>query len=172
VQTLQNGIEVPTNSDTYKLTQDLANMGNKTNVAIPVESQAVRDALSGKFPGMTVARLDLPRCPLETYDGTKWSISDVPWANIPLAQGFDHFTGSGWSGIKYAVRNGWVIVNGAVYRADAWGDDTTCSVIPAAYKPSVKIQGSNGCNVEPTVGNITLGAGVGAKSFSATWPLF
>jgi len=173
MQTLQNGIEVPTNSDTYKLTEHLANMGDKSNVVIPVASKDVRDALLDKYPGMTVARTDLPRCPLETYDGTNWSPSDVGWTNVPLAGAFDHWTTNGWSGMKYAVRNGWVILNGAVTRATAWAGDATCGVMPASLRPAVRIQGSAGVQVEPTAGNISLLAGgPGPVSFSATWPLF
>lgn len=56
-QTLPNGIPVPINSDGYNLTGDLANMGNGTNVIIPVANQAARDALTA-VTGMVVVRLD------------------------------------------------------------------------------------------------------------------
>lgn len=72
MQILQNGAQVPTNSDTYKLTEDMATMGATLNVIIPVQNKDARDALENKFPGMTVARLDLPGVPKETYDGTNW----------------------------------------------------------------------------------------------------
>ncbi|MCT9624277.1 hypothetical protein HWD94_03955 [Pseudarthrobacter equi] len=72
MQTLQNGIKVPTNSDPYKLTDDLAQMGLSSNVIIPVQTKADRDGLADKFPGMTVSRLDLPGAPLETWDGNNW----------------------------------------------------------------------------------------------------
>jgi len=171
MQTLQNGIEVPTNSDTYKLTEDLAKMGDTSNVAIPVQNKDARDALDGKFPGMIVCRLDLPNAPLETYDGTDWSPSDTPWTTVGLAWGFAHFTDGGWSGLKYAVRNGWFMLDGAIKRDTAWPNETTCAVVPGGFKPGVKIQGT-GCSVEPTVGNIILSAGSGTASISATWPLF
>jgi hypothetical protein len=100
------------------------------------------------------------------------SVADVAWTNVPLAQGFDHFLGSGWSGLKYAVKNGWVMVDGAVQRGTPWPSDFTCAVIPSQYKPSVKIQGTGPGQIEPTVGNITLAAGSGSVSFSLTWPLF
>lgn len=98
--------------------------------------------------------------------------ADVPWTNIPLAQGFDHFTGSGWSGLKYCVKSDWVMIDGAVQRGTAWAADTTCAVIPSAYKPAHKIQGTGPGQIEPTVGNITLAAGSGSTSFSLTYPLF
>lgn len=173
MQTLQNGIEVPTNSDLYKLTEDLAKLGDTSNVVIRVVSQAARDALEDPYAGMTVARLDLPGCPLETHDGTKWPVSNTGWTNVPLAGGFDHWIANGWAGMKYAVKNGWVILNGAVTRDTAWAGDATCGVIPAALKPVVRVQGSGGVQVEPTAGNVSLLAGgPGPVSFSATWPLF
>lgn len=171
MQTLQNGAQVPTNSDPYKLTEDLAKMGDTLNVIHRVNSKAERDALHDKYPGMTVVRLDLAETPLETFDGTNWSISDVPWTNMPMALGFGHFTGAGWSGLKYAVRNGWFIVAGAVTRVQPWPTEITCAVVPAEYKPGVKIQGA-GCSVEPTVGNVLLAPGSNTASLSATWPLF
>ena len=58
MQTLQNGITVPTNSDPYNLTADLAKSFGEASVVIPVASTAVRNALVKK-DGMAVARLDL-----------------------------------------------------------------------------------------------------------------
>lgn len=71
MQTLQNGIVVPTNSDPYNPTADLATMGLKSNVIIPVTTQAQRDALTGKFNGMTVRRIDLGG-DLQWWNGTIW----------------------------------------------------------------------------------------------------
>lgn len=58
MQQLPNGITVPTNSDTYDLTGDLAKSFGQANVVIPVASLAARDALV-KRAGMVVTRLDL-----------------------------------------------------------------------------------------------------------------
>jgi len=141
--------------------------------ALPVSSQAERDALS-LYDGLRVLRLDIIGHPVETYDLTasKWTVSDASWTDVPLAGGFTYWTSNGWSGMKYAVRNGWVILNGAVTNTGAWAADATCGVMPAALKPAVRIQGS-GVQVEPTAGNISLLAGgPGPISFSATWPLF
>lgn len=97
------------------------------------------------------------------------TVADVPWTNLSTVQGFVPFTTSGWSGVKYAVKNGWVIINGAVSRSAAWAD-LTGAVMPAAYKPVVKVAGA-GCEVEPTAGNVVIKTGSGSVSFSATWPL-
>lgn len=72
MQTLQNGIVVPTNSDPYSLTADLAVMGAKSNVIIPVSTTAQRDDLTAKFVGMTVRRLDLGGA-LQWWNGTDWT---------------------------------------------------------------------------------------------------
>ena len=72
MQTLQNGIEVPTNSDEYSLTTHLANMGNKSNVRIRVANAAARDALTGKTAGMSVWRLDTAR--QEDWNGSRWAV--------------------------------------------------------------------------------------------------
>jgi hypothetical protein len=96
---------------------------------------------------------------------------DVPWTNLATVQGFTPNNTTGWAGIKYAVKNGWVIVNGSVSRATAWGNDQAVAVMPSAYKPAYRVQGSD-VAVEPTVGNVSINAGSGVTSFSATWPLF
>ena len=137
---------------------------------LPVYSEAERDALS-KYDGLIVQRRDLPGRPQETYDGAKWTVSDVSWTNLGTVQGFTPNNTTGWSGIKYAVKNGWVILNGSVARDTSWGNDQTIAVMPAAYKPAYRIQGSD-VQVEPSVGNVTINAGSGVTSFSATWPLF
>lgn len=71
MQTLANGIKVPTNSDAYNLTADLAVMGNAANVIIVAATAAVRDALPSKYLGMTVRRTDLGGA-LEWWNGTAW----------------------------------------------------------------------------------------------------
>jgi hypothetical protein len=173
MQILENGTQVPTNGDPYNLTDDLAEMGITAGSVYKVASESARDALTTVSAGSVVSRTDLPSAPLETFDGTNWSVSDSDWTNVPLAGGFTHWTTNGWSGMKYAVRNGWVILNGAVTKDTAWAGDATCGVIPASLRPAVRIQGSAGVQVEPTAGNVSLLAGgPGPVSFSATWPLF
>ena len=77
MQKLENGIEVPTNSDTYNLTADLAKMGRTANVIIPTHSQAERDALT-KTIGMAVTRLDITGAPIQIWDGTNWNHQGRP----------------------------------------------------------------------------------------------
>lgn len=171
MQTLQNGIEVPTNSDTYKLTEDLAKMGDTANVIIPVADEAARNSIPDPYASMTVSRLDLPGAPLETHDGTKWPVSNSSWALLPMAQAFNHHNGGGWSRLKFAVRDGWVMVSGAVERATPWATGITCAIIPAILRPATKIQGTNNSYVGPE-GNVSLAAGSVAVSFSLSWPIF
>lgn len=72
MQTLDNGIEVPTNSDDYALTEHLANMGAKSNVVTIVADAAARDALS-TYRGRPVYRLDLSR--VEVWNGARWAVT-------------------------------------------------------------------------------------------------
>lgn len=74
MQTLQNGIPVPTNSDTYNPTQQLAEAFDAADVLIRVPSKAARDSLV-KRDGMAVARMDLGGL-VEVWDAdlNEWSI--------------------------------------------------------------------------------------------------
>lgn len=169
-----NKTKTPAGPDGWNLTPDLGTALDAANVVVPVATQSERDALAppgGKYAGMVVSRTDLPGAPLERWDGAAWTVTDVPWTTLSTVQGFTPNTTSGWSGIQYAVKDGWVIVNGSVGRGTSWGSDQAIAVIPSALKPACKIQGA-GVQVEPTVGNITLDAGSVVASFAITWPLF
>lgn len=74
MQTLQNGIPVPTNSDTYNPTKQLEDAFNAADVVIRVPSQSARDALD-KRDGMAVARMDLGG-KIEVWDEdlNRWSV--------------------------------------------------------------------------------------------------
>jgi hypothetical protein len=71
MQTLENGIEVPTNSDDYALTQHLAGMGDTSNVVTLVADVTARNALV-TFEGRVVYRLDISR--LEAWNGARWAV--------------------------------------------------------------------------------------------------
>jgi hypothetical protein len=75
MQTLQNGIEVPTNGDDYNLTVHLAEAFKDANVVIPVPSQIAEDALV-KFDGMTIVRTDQVGRPHYTWDGDEFLRKD------------------------------------------------------------------------------------------------
>ena len=78
MQTLFNGVEVFTNSDTYDLADDVAEAFKTANLLIRVGSTGQRDLLETIAPGgvlpdgTTVVRTDIAGCPSETWDGTKW----------------------------------------------------------------------------------------------------
>ena len=71
MQTLENGVVVPTNSDPYNLTDDLGNAFKQVPGAVRVSSQAQRDALT-KYTGLRVQRMDLPGHPDDIWDGSAW----------------------------------------------------------------------------------------------------
>jgi hypothetical protein len=173
MQTLYNGVEVFTNGDDYNLADDVAAAFASANLVVPVPSEAVRDALPDPYAGMTVARTDLPGCPLETHDGDSWPISDTGTITLEVLPEhlFSPVTVNGWAGITYAVRNGIVTLNGAVSRGSGWGDDQIVARMPAELWPAFRIQGA-GCQVIPSTGDINLPAGGIAASFSASWPLY
>ncbi|ALV45837.1 hypothetical protein MB46_10430 [Arthrobacter alpinus] len=138
---------------------------------IPVRSLAERATITATAPGLSVARLDLPGVPLETWDGTKWPVSDIPWTNLGMAQGFTPVIGSNWAGMRYRVKDGWFVASGAVQRASSWPVDQVFALIPAALRPGTRIQGSN-CQFAFTDGNLSMdAAGSVARAVYIAWPL-
>jgi hypothetical protein len=77
MQTLQNGIPVPTNSDDYNPTDQLATAFDAADVLIRVGNQSARDALV-KRDGMAVVRTDLGGR-IEVWSSTLnlWSLGDI-----------------------------------------------------------------------------------------------
>lgn len=70
MQTLDNGIEVFTNSDDYDLAEDAANLGRTANVVTRVADQAGRDALL-KYHGRPIYRLDTSE--MEIWNSVRWA---------------------------------------------------------------------------------------------------
>ena len=94
MQTLQNGIEVFTNSDEYDLATDVADAFGDANVVIVVANATARDALT-KHAGMPVYRLDVAR--MEIWNGSRWA---VPAAT---ERGHDYTTPSTIADVTYAT---------------------------------------------------------------------
>ncbi|MFJ4286396.1 hypothetical protein ACIPY0_12190 [Paenarthrobacter nicotinovorans] len=69
MQTLDNGITVPTNSDDYNPANDMANAFGQVPGATRVANQAARDALT-KYDGRKAQRMDLPGQPIDTWDAS------------------------------------------------------------------------------------------------------
>jgi len=97
-QTLKNKVAVPTNSDEYDLTADLATAFLGANVVIPIGSSAERTALTGLVTGQCIVRTDLPGQPIETWNGTKWL--DYAAGNITLGALYQAF-GAGYGAPGY-----------------------------------------------------------------------
>ena len=80
MQTLYNGVQVPTNGDPYNLMDDLAAAFESANVIIQISSQTQRDGLAALAPGGVlpvptfIYRTDLNR--RETWNGVEW-LGDV-----------------------------------------------------------------------------------------------
>lgn len=100
MQTLKNKVVVPTNSDEYDLTADLAAAFLGANVVIPIGSAAERTALTalGVMTGQCIIRTDQPGQPIETWNGTKWL--DYASGNIALGGLYQAF-GAGYGTPAY-----------------------------------------------------------------------
>ncbi|GAA3399420.1 hypothetical protein [Pseudarthrobacter polychromogenes] len=138
MQTLENGIKVPTNSDDYDLTNDLAEMGDTTNVIVLVSGQTQRDGLT-KYSGLTVRRLDLAGCPTEVWDGAKWHRSPVIASTELVEDGFWDING----GLMRTVTDGFTQVT-ASFQMTRTGPDIPVTTgdsviiigaIPAGFRP-------------------------------------
>jgi len=101
-QTLKNKVVVPTNSDEYDLTADLATAFLGANVVIPIGSSSERTTLqtAGVMTGQCIVRTDLPGQPIETWNGTKWL--DYAAGNITYnANGYYQAFGGGYGNPGY-----------------------------------------------------------------------
>ena len=171
MQTLQNGIEVPTNSDPYNLTDDLANMGNGANVIIPVNNQDARDGLTDKFIGMTVRRLDF-RGTLEWWNGTGW-VSERGVAYTPIWSGVTDFgTGGSLTG-TYWVQGDQVRVRAkAKFGLSAtMGTGAVYCPLPPGYPIAGSEPGTLGTGFHVTSGGILrpLVVFAGSSTTASVW---
>ena len=151
MQTLQNGIKTITNGDNYDLAEHLKQFGTTANVIIPVTSQDQRDALTDKFVGMTVRRLDF-RGTLEWWNGSSWTsqrgVSYTPlWSGVADFGAGGSLTGTYWvSGDRVTVRAKAKFGDAAKTPAEKMGTAAVYCPLPAGYP----IAGSE---------NATLGTG-------------
>lgn len=90
-----NGMDIPTNSDPYDLTDDLAGMATGANVIRRAASAAARDALPNKSAGTPAYRTDTGR--LEIYNGARWAVP------ASTERGHDYTTPSTIAGTDYAT---------------------------------------------------------------------
>jgi hypothetical protein len=171
MQTLQNGITVPTNGDPYNLTGDLADMGNKANVIIPVSTQAQRDGLTAKFVGMTVRRLDF-RGTLEWWNGSSW-VSQRGVAYTPIWTGATDFgTGGAMTG-TYWVDGDQVTVRAKAKFGTAGnlGLGAIYCPLPPGYPVAGAEKGTLGTGFHVTTGGILrpLVVFTGSSATASVW---
>lgn len=70
--------------------------------------------------------------------------NDTGWITPTLQNGFAHRTDFGWGGVKYRAYNGYIIYQGSISNASAWGVGTTIVNVPALYNTPVnRIMGTN-----------------------------
>lgn len=94
MQTLDNGIEVFTNSDDYALAEHAAKMARTSNVVTIVADKAARDALT-KYQGRPCYRLDKSR--MEIWNGARWAVTSI------TELGHAYTTPSSIAGVAYAT---------------------------------------------------------------------
>ena len=144
MQTRPNGIEVPTNSDDYKLTTDLANMADKAKVLISVPDAATRDGLAGAWPGGAlpipthVYRTDVDA--IETWDGVKWTGYFDQDLVLTNSGGTTFVNSIGGDPLNVTVRQGVATISGMVSRT--LGTGTTVANIPTGARPRKNIRQS------------------------------
>lgn len=139
MQILENGIEVPTNSDDYNLTDDLANMGETSNVTYLVSSQSARNLLT-TYDGLTVRRLDLAGRPTEVWDGATWTRSPVVTAGVIVPDGFWAITGGPiktvTTGLTQVTATLQMVRTGPNMTINVADTTLTSAIIPAGFRPS------------------------------------
>jgi hypothetical protein len=171
MQTLQNGIQVFTNSDDYNLADDMEDFGLTSNVIIPVTSEAQRDALTGKFLGMTVRRLDF-RGTLEWWDGSGW-VSERGVAYTPIWSGVTDFGSGGALTGTYWVRGDQVTVRAKAKfgLAATMGTGAVYCPLPPGYPIAGAEPGTLGTGFHVTSGGILrpLVVFAGSSTTASVW---
>lgn len=158
-QNTYNKATTPAGPDAWNLTPDLKKMLETSNIPVPVSSQAERDGLNppgGKYPGLTVMRLDIAGKPLEVYNGSSWdrhiaplvrSMSPHIGTNIPS----DAFLNGTLRPIEQ--------FESVIVETSSIGNFTVTfpAPFPNAVGPVVAIHGDNTAFADAAKYNVTLG---------------
>lgn len=87
-QTRPNKIVTITNDEAYDLATHLARMADSANVIVNVYSQAEADAITPKYAGLAVRRLDLGVDAIDVWTGTAWFGARTPFGHAGITGGF------------------------------------------------------------------------------------
>lgn len=119
----------------------ITNTGRLTvarGAAVPVRSQAERDALAaawGGSGGLTVKRLDATGTPMEEWDGTSWRryrFAETPsWSNLALNAPFTATS----EGARYTVHEGVCHFRVSATRTTVWSPPVSLWTFPAGVRP-------------------------------------
>lgn len=139
MQTLQNGVKVPTNGDPYNLTDDLATAFGTTNVDVIVSSATARDALT-KYDGLSVRRLDVTGRPTETWDGSKWTRSPIVTSAPAIADGLWTITGGFLktviADLTQVTATLQLVRTGPNMTINVADTTLTATIVPSGFRPS------------------------------------
>jgi hypothetical protein len=139
MQTLENGVQVPTNGDPYNLATDLANSFKSANITVNVANQAARDALT-KYDGLAARRLDVSGRPTEVWDGAAWTRSPVAVSAFPTPDGLWQIKGAFLrtvvTGLAQVTATLQLVRTGPSMLILTGDTVLTSSIVPAGFRPS------------------------------------
>jgi len=139
MQTLENGVTVPTNGDPYQLTTDLANAFKSANVNVLVANQAARDALT-KYDGLSVRRKDVSGRPTETWDGSAWTRSPVEVSAFATPDSLWQINGAYLrtvvTGLAQVTATLQLVRTGPDMLINTSDTVLTSSIVPSGFRPS------------------------------------
>ncbi|AYN57874.1 virion structural protein [Arthrobacter phage Faja] len=124
---------------------------------LPVYSSAERDALT-KYDGLAVRRMDLSRRPVETWDGSAWSLGDYYETSATVTS-----FSTGWSATagyapKVYRQGNRVFLEGAVTLGSG-ADWSSILTIPAGFRPSANaFLGANVSSTGAAAVELTIGS--------------
>jgi len=158
MQTLENGVQVFTNGDTYNLAGDIATAFSTANVIVKVSTDAARDALT-KYDGLTVRRLDVTGRPLEVWDGSGWTRSPVLVSAPPTPDGLWTITGgylrSVVNGLAQVTATLQLVRTGSSILINTADTTLTSSIVPVGFRPSANAFFAGSVNTNTGVYNST-----------------
>lgn len=139
MQTLENGVQVFTNGDTYQLAADTAAAFNSAKFPVIVANQAARDALT-KYNGLAVRRLDVTGRPTETWDGAAWTRSPVVTSGAVVADGLWTITGgylkTVTAGLTQVTATLQMVRTGPNMTINVADTTLTSAIVPSGFRPS------------------------------------
>lgn len=97
----------------------------------------------------------------------KADASYTPSTQATIGAGFSHYNSSGWTGVRYTEKNGFVEITGA-FAKGSWGPGEIIARLPQSMWPPAKKAGIK-CEIGTTGEISTIVSGTGADSIGAMY---